>query len=298
MTKFAPLILTALLCSTPLMADGSPDDLSSLIGDMMEDDNSLNHTINLAGKQRMLTQRMSKVALLISLSIESQENSKKLESFAKLYDQTLKGFKNGDKDLELTASENKDVLKHIDMVNKKWKPFYENIQKVVANGAKAKDAIDYIIKNNEALLSISNDLVTAFQESNKDLDYLSKFRLRVVNLAGRQRMLVQKMTKEKLLVCELKDASYKDKLKKSIELFDSSLATLINGNKENNVSKPTNGDLKAEYAKVTKLWSKLKPLYEKDKLNKKELKVIVGENNLLLKDMNSAVKKAETVLEY
>ncbi len=298
MTKFAPLLLSALLCSTPLMAEANPTDLSSLIGDMMEEGNSLNYTINLAGKQRMLTQRMSKVALLISLSIESKENSKKLESFAKLYDQTLKGFKKGDKDLELTASENKDVLKQIDEVEKKWKPFYENIQKVVANGAKAKDAIDYIIKNNEALLSVSNDLVTAFEESNKDLDYLSKFRLRVVNLAGRQRMLVQKMTKEKLLVYEIKDASYKDKLKKSIELFDTSLITLINGNKENNISKPTNGDLKSAYDKVEKLWTKLKPLYAKDKLDKKELMVIVDENKNLLKEMNTAVKKAETVLEY
>ena len=298
MTRLAPLFLTGLLCSTPLMAESNAADLSSLIGDMMEEDNSLNYTINLAGKQRMLTQRMSKVVLLISLDIDSKEYSQKLESYAKLYDQTLKGFKNGDKSLDLTATENKDVLKQIDTVEKLWKPFYENVQKVVKDGAKAKDAIDFITKNNEAMLASSNELVTAFEKSNADLDYLSKFRLRVVNLAGRQRMLVQKMTKEKLLVHEVKDASYKDKLKKSIELFDSSLTTLINGNKENNISKPTDGELKAQYDKVSKLWSKLKPLYAKDKLDKKELMVIVDENRELLKEMNSAVKKAETVLEY
>jgi KaiC/GvpD/RAD55 family RecA-like ATPase len=298
MIRLAPLILTGLLCSTPLMAEGNNVDLSSLIGDMMEDDNSLNYTINLAGKQRMLTQRMSKVVLLISLGIDTKKYSKKLDTFSKLYDQTLNGFKKGDDTLELTATENKDVLKQIDAVEKLWKPFYENIQKVVADGAKAKDAIAFIVKNNEEMLSSSNDLVTAFEKSNADLDYLSKFRLRVVNLAGRQRMLVQKMTKEKLLVHEVKDASYKDKLKKSIELFDSSLTTLINGNKENNISKPTDGDLKAQYDKVSKLWSKLKPLYAKDKLDKKELMVIVDENRELLKEMNIAVKKAETVLEY
>jgi len=298
MTRLAPLILTGLLCSTPLMAESNTADLSSLIGDMMEEDNSLNYTINLAGKQRMLTQRMSKVVLLISLDIDSKEYSEKLATFSKLYDQTLKGLKKGDKSLELTASENKDILKQIDTVEKLWKPFYENVQKVVADGAKAKDAITFIINNNEKMLSSSNDLVTAFEKSNADLDYLSKFRLHVVNLAGRQRMLVQKMTKEKLLVHEVKDASYKDKLKKSIDLFDSSLTTLINGNKEHNISKPTDGDLKAQYEKVAKLWTKLKPLYVKDKLDKKELMVIVDENRELLKEMNTAVKKAETVLEY
>ena len=298
MRKFTPLILSALLCSTPLMAESNSLDLSSLIGDMMEDDNSLNATINLAGKQRMLTQRMSKITLLISLGVESKENSKKLESFAKLYDQTLTGFKKGDDALGLTATKNKDVLKQIEHVEKLWKPFYENIQKVVANGAKEKDAIAYIVKNNEEMLSSSNDLVTAFENSNKDLDYLSKFRLRVVNLAGRQRMLIQKMTKEKLLVHETKDATSKEKLKKSIKLFDTSLRALISGNKENNISKPTDAKLKAQYDKVAKHWSKLKPLYEKDGLDKKELKVIVDENNILLKEMNDAVKMAETVLEY
>ncbi len=298
MTRLAPLILSGLLCSSPLMAEGSAADISSLIGDMMEEDNSLNYTINLAGKQRMLTQRMSKVVVLISLGIDSAEYSKKLDSYSKLYDQTLTGLKKGDDALGITATDNPEVLKEIDKVEKKWKPFYENVQKIVKDGAKAKDAIAYVINNSEDMLSASNDLVTAFENSNKDLDYLSKFRLRVVNLAGRQRMLVQKMTKEKLLVHEVKDASYKDKLQKSIELFDSSLTTLINGNKENNISKPTDAELKAQYDKVAKLWSKLKPLYEKDNLDKKELMVIVDENKELLKEMNDAVKKAETVLEY
>ncbi len=298
MTHFNKLILSAFLCATPIMAEGNPADLSSLIGEMMESDNSLNVTINLAGKQRMLTQRMSKVVLLVSLEIDGEKYSKKLDSFSKLYDKTLKGLKKGDDELKLAATENKDILKQIESVEKLWTPFYENIQKVVADGAKAKDAIAFIVKNNEALLSRSNDLVTAFEKSNADLDYLSKFRLRVVNVAGRQRMLIQKMTKEKLLVHELKDASYKEKLKKSIELFDTSLTRLINGDKDNNISKPTDAELKGEYDKVAKLWSKLKPLYNKEKLDKKELMVIIDENRELLKEMNSAVKMAETVLEY
>ena len=291
MTHFNRLILSAFLCATPLIAEGNPADLSALIGDMMEEGNSLNYTINLAGKQRMLTQRMSKIVVLISLGIESKEYTQKLDKFSKLYDKTLKGFKKED-------NKNKDVLKQIESVEKLWAPFYENVEKIVKDGSKAKDSIDYIIKNDEKMLSSSNDLVTAFEKSNTNLDYLSKFRLRVVNIAGRQRMLIQKMTKEKLLVHELKDDSYKEKLAKSVDLFDSSLTILIDGDKDNNISKPTDVELKGQYDKVAKLWSKLKPLYKKEKLDKKELMVIVDENRELLKEMNSAVKMAETVLEY
>ena len=88
------------------------------------------------------------------------------------------------------------------------------------------------------------------------------------------------------------------KLKKSIDLFDDSLTTLMQGNKETNISKPTDSKLKAQYNKVETLWSELKPLYEKEKLDKKELKKIVDENAILLKEMHDAVNLAETVLEY
>ena len=298
MTHFNKLILSALLCSAPLMAESNQDALSSLIGNMMENDNKLSYTINLAGKQRMLTQRMSKISLLISLGMESKEHQKKLETFSKLYDKTLKGLKSGDTELKLSATENADVLKQIAEVEKLWQAFYEKVKEVVANGEKAKDAIDYIVKNNEALLVSSNALVTAFDKSNTSMDYLTKFRLHVVNVAGRQRMLTQKMTKEKLLVTELKKSDYAVKLKKSIALFDTSLTTLIKGDKEKEISEPTNGELKAQYAKVEKHWSTLKPLYLKEKLEKKELMIIVKENPILLKEMNKAVNLAETVLEY
>jgi hypothetical protein len=301
MTQFNKLILSALLCSSTLMADGAKnnqDALSSLIGNMMENDNKLSYTINLAGKQRMLTQRMSKVALLVSLEIDSKKYLEKLDGFSKLYDQTLSGLKKGDAELNLDATEDASVLKQIEEVEKLWKPFYENVQKVVKDGAKAKDAIAYIIEQNEALLKSSDMLVTAFDKSNRSMDYLTKFRLQVVNLAGRERMLIQKMTKEKLLVCKLKKGDYKKRLKESIELFDSSLVTLIDGNKEKGISKPTDSALKEQYAKVKEHWSKLKPLYIKEKLGDKKLKVIIDENSLLLKEMNEAVNLAETVLEY
>ena len=304
MILFRNIILSTVLSSLLLIAESSHstsndnDLLASLIGNMMGEEAQLAHNINLAGKQRMLTQRMSKLALLVSLKIKSKESQKKLDTYLKLYEQTLKGFREGDVDLGLTATQNADILKHLDAVEKLWKPFSKSVDEVVLKGAKAKEAVEYVVQHNEALLKSSNDLVMAYDKLNTSTDYLSKFRLHVVNVAGRQRMLIQKMTKEKLLVSELKQSSYSSKLKQSISEFDNALTALIHGDKKKKISKPTNKELIVQLKKVETRWLKLKPLFTKTNIDKKELNTIIIDNPIFLRDMNEVVKTAETVLEY
>ncbi len=48
--------------------------------------------INLAGKQRMLTQKMSKEALFIAKGIDVEKNKESLKKTAELFDKTLKGL--------------------------------------------------------------------------------------------------------------------------------------------------------------------------------------------------------------
>ena len=48
-------------------------------------------SINLAGKQRMLTQKMTKEALLIKAGVEKEQNLKKLEATSTLLTERSKG---------------------------------------------------------------------------------------------------------------------------------------------------------------------------------------------------------------
>ncbi len=110
-------------------------------------------------------------------------------------------------------------------------------------------------------------------------------------------MLTQKMTKEKLLA-ENGKSEYKDKLNKTIELFDKSLKNLTNGNLKENILKPTNDKIIKQLDTVNKIWNRLKPLYEKDNLSKRELNILIKKNPILLKEMNTMVKMAEVEMEY
>jgi len=262
-------------------------DFSSLVDEFMNEENSLKTTINLAGKQRMLTQLMTKLSLQIDMNIQKKENLKKLKKASELYDSTLK---------DLKSTTNKEVLKAINSVEKAWTPFYEELNHLI-EGKKSKEALKYIIDKNEDLLKVSNDLVKAFEASNTSGNYLEKARLHIVNVAGRQRMLTQKMTKEKLLVVKGEE-KYGAKLKETMNLFDNSLKLLIKGDTKKMISKPSNEKIVAQLKVVTKLWSELKPLYEKKKNSSKELAMIIMKNPLLLKEMNSMVQMAEKEVEY
>ena len=113
--------------------------------------------INLAGKQRMLTQKMSKLSLLISLNVNKVENKKSLTKAYKLYEKTLKGFLNGDTSLGLPATKNRDIAVYIQKLQKEWSPFSKNIQSIIKSSKRDSKALGYVIKNNEKLISGYNE---------------------------------------------------------------------------------------------------------------------------------------------
>ncbi|MCK4441175.1 MAG: type IV pili methyl-accepting chemotaxis transducer N-terminal domain-containing protein [Sulfurovaceae bacterium] len=271
--------------------------LASILGNFMNKNKILKKRVNFSGRQRMLVQRMTKLSLLISFNINKKSNTQKLIKYSKLYDKTLNAFNNGDKDLGCIPTNNKEIKKQIEIVEKEWKPFYKNIQTIIEDKDKDKKALSYLVSKNELLLKKSNDLVKVYEKTNKSENFLEKARVHVINIAGRQRMLSQKMAKEKLLVVQGKK-EYSDKLKGTIKLFDDSLNTLINGDSKKGIIKPSNKHIKEQLIKVAHIWSKLKPLYEKEKSTTKELAVIIKQNPILLFEMDNMVKLAENQREY
>lgn len=270
---------------------------ASLISSFMSKTNILKKRVNLSGRQRMLTQRMTKLAILVSTNIDKKGNAKKLVKFSDLYNKTLTAFRDGDADMGCIPSNGKEIKAQITIIEKEWKLFYEKA-KLIADG-KDKDgkALDYIVSKNEYLLKISNELVKKYEKSNKATNYLDKARLHIVNIAGRQRMLTQKMTKEKLLIVKGK-SEYSAKLEKTIKLFDDSLNALINGDEKQTIVKPTSKKIKKQLAIVEGIWKILKPLYIKTKPSTKELKTIIEQNPILLAEMNKMVKMSEIEIEY
>lgn len=272
-------------------------DFSSLVDDFMEEGNVLKKTINLSGKQRMLSQYMAKLTVQISLNIQKDQSIVELKKISELYAKTLKAFSVGDSDLGIKSATNAKVKEQIKVLEKEWKNFEEQIQLIISKKDKDGKALAYVLENNEKLLASSNELVARYEASNTSANYLEKARLRVVNVAGRQRMLIEKMTKEKLL-CVKSPQKYNSKLKSTVKLFNDSLTTIIKGDSSKQITKPSNTKIIKQLKVISKLWEELKPLYKKEKNSSKELAIIIAKNSTFLKEMNTMVELAEKEVEY
>ncbi len=206
--------------------------------------------INLAGKQRMLTQKMSKEALLVARGINVEKNKENLKATIALFDKTLKGLRNGDKDLGLPKTTDKEILKQLDNVSKLWKSFKVDVENI-AMGKIDKSTLEAIDKKNIPLLDSMNIAVNMYE--NKSKTKIDPQMAKTINLAGRERMLTQKMTKELLLIANsLKSDANEKSLKSTGELFKDTLTNLMINNKD----AMNDPEIAKRLSNVKKLWDK------------------------------------------
>ena len=243
--------------------------------------------INLAGKQRMLTQKMSKEALFIAKGINVKANTESLKKTAELFDKTLKGLVAGDEALKLPKTTDKDILAQLDKVSKLWEALKPSIDKV-AEGKSDKSTLEAIAKENLPLLKNMNQAVQMYAKASGST--LDPTMAKTINLAGKQRMLTQKMTKELLLVANEIDAdANKENTKKTGTLFESTLKDLTD--------KCKNEEIKTQLGVVAKLWGDYKTIIEKVDVTEASLKKAEELNIPLLKNMNKAVKMYEASIK-
>ena len=109
-----------------------------------------------------------------------------------------------------------------------------------------------------------------------------------INMAGRQRMLSQKLGKEVLLVKQGAMAS--EQMQKTIQLFESSLTKLQQGDKTIGIEAVTEPEIKTQLALVSRHWSEYKQEINKylanDTISASQLN---GLSVLVLTEMNKAV---------
>ncbi len=235
--------------------------------------------INLAGKQRMLTQKMSKEALFVAKGIDADANKANLAKTVALFDKTLNGLINGDSSLNLPKTEDKAILAQLQKVTDLWKSFKTKIEK---NDLKA------IANENIPLLKNMNAAVQMYAKASGSK--LDPAMAKTINLAGKQRMLTQKMTKELLLVANGIDAdANKENAKKTVALFEKTLNDLISGTKDDGIKK--------QLEVVKKLLAEYKPIIANVDTSDEALKKANKLNLPLLKEMNKAVKMYEASIK-
>ena len=169
---------------------------------------SLSQAVDIAGKQRMYTQRMLKDYAMIGMNNTYGDPHKDLTKTINAFSDHLKALK------EYVT--NDALREELNKVEKLWQPIRKELQTVPNLQKVGKLQADL-----EVLLKASD---TVTRQLAKESGNTSG---KIVNMAGRQRMLSQRMASLYMLkVWGVEDPNFKMKLDESMKLFKSSLLTL------------------------------------------------------------------------
>lgn len=164
--------------------------------------------INKAGRQRMLTQRMVKAYGQLGMELQYAKAEKQLNSAIFLFESQLEELKQ--------FSNHPDIKAGLDKVESLWAPV-----KAIVTVPQSRDKIEELRANAEALLKAAHAVVVMLEE----LSGTSQGKL--VNIAGRQRMLSQRIANLYVLQSwGFEQEQYLTDYNKAISEFESALKLL------------------------------------------------------------------------
>lgn len=166
------------------------------------------HAVDIAGKQRMYTQRMLKDYAMIGMNNTFGNPSDDLE-------RTIADF--GDHLKSLIGYAKSDATKQkLDKIEELWVPVKE-----ILLAAPSKESVVKLQRNLETLLNASNAATKSFAEDSGGESG------KIVNTAGRQRMLSQRMASLYMLkVWGTDDPEFKRKLTDTMRSFKEAMGIL------------------------------------------------------------------------
>lgn len=251
--------------------------------------------LNLSGKQRMLTQKMSKEILLIALDVDKAENLANLTATAALFDRTLNGLHHGDEDLGLPPTVSPRIVRQLEKIKGIWAGFHGTVRDVIAAGGADASQVAEVAAANLPLLKQMNKCVKLYERDASVAGLESDPGLAVtINLSGKQRMLTQKMSKEFLLVAfgHEREANMLNLVETS-GLFGRTLDGLLDGDADLELPGTESPAIRAQLEKVRGLWAGFRPAVQRGAegadITTADVRSVADANLPLLKAMNTAV---------
>ena len=219
--------------------------------------------INIAGKLRMLSQRIPSAACHVAENIEKDAATALLVGASAEFEAILNALENGDQSMSVVAAEqDRKVLMKIAEVRELWEPMKAAADKIAAGDASSEN-VETLLNGNMKLLGAAKLLVTEVVGEYSNPADMVQAESMLIDVSGRQRMLTQKMSKEAcILASDFKVDGMAESLQATMALFENSLSALQNGMPEVGIRRPPTPGIAAGLNGVRDNWNAVKPKLE------------------------------------
>ena len=250
--------------------------------------------VNISGRQRMLSQRISKAACFLNIGAETAGKPNQLQDAVALFETSLQALRRGDETIGLGPEQNAEIRDALAVVSSDWDTFSQKFQIALSDGVVPRPALAGIDESGLQLLADMNRTVnktaSTYGDALPDMPLILSL---TIDLAGRQRMFTQKAAKEFCLIdAGVNVAQNRARLAKTTQLFSLTLNALQSGMPGMVMAAP-NDEIRAKLAAVAQAWAgpdaALSAAADGKTITDAQLNTVVNDLEQVLVLMNEAV---------
>ena len=123
----------------------------------------LSRAINVAGRQRMLTQRAAKEFCLYAAGVDAAQQRAALQATVDLFDRSLEGLMQGSDDMGLIAAPDEMLMLQFEHVGQLWEPMRELFQAAIDGGAVGPQELKQVAAHIDQVLKAADEAVWFYE---------------------------------------------------------------------------------------------------------------------------------------
>jgi len=257
-------------------------------------DNGASERINFSGKLRMLSQKIVATSCYAQAGIAPEMSRASLSATTTEFAQILNALEFGNPDLGILGAEDRRrTLAGINKIKELWTPIAVLAAKVEV-GTGTLDDVSAIAAQSAPLLDIAERLVVQISGQYTGQTTVLQTDVFTIDIAGRQRMLAQRISKNICLISAGIDAqSSQAELASAAQDFENALFALRDGMPAAGIVPPPTQAITDGLALVVENWSLASPIvadaFAGFTLDAEKLGIAFQTGNLMTGDMNTVV---------
>ncbi len=227
------------------------------------EDEGASERIDVAGKLRMLSQRIPATACFAHIGIQTEVSKATLASSAAEFSGILEALQVGAPEIGIPSKEEDfTVLRALKNVHSVWQPLQKNIKNVIDLGG-YEWSVAYVANQSVPLLDESIWLSSVLIGEYSEPAVLLQADALTIDIAGRQRTLSQRIAKSACLYSTGLETVYAgDELTEAVQHYDASLRALRFGMPEAGIQATKDPAINDKLDVIMTKWEGVKPILE------------------------------------